>query len=147
MFQKIVPSRGPFKTAVGPFTVEFRINTAPVLGFMPIKVASQSKSFRAVATTVWFRVGFTMPTEKEPVSLADKFKVSRNNTYLYCPRKAKDLAHDSHLINPSIRLSIRKLDMTFIGLKFISKIIDVTILRIVSSTSDAKRRWLEDAEV
>jgi hypothetical protein len=117
MFQKIVPSRGPFETAVRPFTVEFRINPSPVLGFVPIKVASQSKSFRAVATTVWFRVGFTMPTEKEPVSLADKFKVSRSNTYLYCPRRAKDLAHDSHLINPLILLSICKLDMMFVGLK------------------------------
>jgi hypothetical protein len=100
-----------------------------------------------VATIVWFRVGFTMPTEKEPVSLADKFKVSRSNTYLYCPRRAKDLAHDSHLINPFIRLSICKLDMMFVGLKFISKIIDVTILRMVLSTSEGKRRRLEGAEV
>jgi hypothetical protein len=78
-----------------------------------------------MTTTVWFRVGFTMATENEPVSLGDKFQVSRGITYLYCPRSGKDLVHDSHLINPLIRLTLCKLDMIFVGLKFISKIIDV----------------------
>lgn len=89
-----------------------------------------------------------MATEKEPVSISDKFKRSRGNTYLYCPRRGKDLVHDSHLINPLIRLSICKLDMMFVGLKFYIKIVDVTmIIWIVSSASETKRRRLEDAKV
>jgi hypothetical protein len=68
MLQKIVPSREPFETAVGPFTVEFRINPSAVFGLVAIKIASQGKSFRTVTTTIWFRVGFTMATEEEHVS-------------------------------------------------------------------------------
>jgi hypothetical protein len=38
--QKIVPSRGAFEKAVGPFTVEFRIDLSAMFGLVPIKVVS-----------------------------------------------------------------------------------------------------------
>jgi hypothetical protein len=101
MPQKIVPSRGAFKKAVGPFAVEFCIDPSAVFGLVPIKVVSQGTSYRAVTTTIWFRVGFTMTTEGEAVSLAERFKVDWGQ-YLYCPRTTKDSGHDSHLINPLI---------------------------------------------
>lgn len=81
MLQKIVFAQGTFEMAAGPFTVEFRVYLSAVFGFVSIKVAPQSKSYRAVTTTVWFRVGITMATEKEAVSLADKFTLERGNTY------------------------------------------------------------------
>jgi hypothetical protein len=65
-------------------------------------------------------MGITMATEEEAVSLANKFTMDRGNTDLYCPRKAKDLGHDSHLINPLIRLSLRRFDMISTELKFVS---------------------------
>jgi hypothetical protein len=40
VLQKIVPSVGTFEMAVGPFTVEFRVDPSAVFGFVPIKVGS-----------------------------------------------------------------------------------------------------------
>jgi hypothetical protein len=40
MLQEIVPSRGTFEMAVGPFAVKFRVDLSAMFGFVPIKVVS-----------------------------------------------------------------------------------------------------------
>jgi len=65
MPQKIVPSRGAFELAVGPFTVEFRVDPSAVLRSVSVKVGLQSEPYGAVATEIWLCVSFTMATDKK----------------------------------------------------------------------------------